>query len=564
MMRSKAFGTLLIALWVPLGGACSSGRSAPPPVPAVPDPSGAGEQPVPTDTSAAEPVVTGGSPEGMNANTPLDGTGGSGDSTNDVALTLLTDTNRDGAIDDSDTANLTDWSWKGSGAFFIANVDDDDEQGGADASDQIVNGAEDEQDLARIVVESSAHAAGSASGIRVAVTAGAAQSHVFAKNSAGWTLVDGPLSPSQRIELGIEATQFADAESDGFATVKVDLLGPGGTSISSQEVKVRVAPWLMLPQSAETEQLYISSTTSDLRPDLDEVLEGVGLPRALASNPGQQDVWFQDTMEIGYTQLPGMPPMHVVLRAQRPNASDDVAVTLLGPDFGFISIGTPREPAADEDYWMDWTGNLEVTHAVPGYPLGRIYYGRSDRTTFHPTIVKFLEAQEVQKPFTVYTNWLVIQHVDEVLNFLTDQNGKAKMIIASPAAANTVLGSGYDGANQQIQRYIDEEIAQAKTELGLTDDDIIQLPTFFDGNGTDYAPRWSSPVNSVLAGRKFMIGETDVPDAIKTDIEQKLSAIGIEAAWVDDREYHVGGGNVHCGTNTKKTPICTNFTKCIP
>jgi hypothetical protein len=488
-----------------------------------------------------------------------------GGATGSVALAVLTDTNRDGAVDEKDDVGFTDWAWKGKGAFFIANMDDDDAKGETDASDQIVNGEDDEKDLARILIKVSADAMPSATSIAVSAKAGATQSQVFEKTSSGWQRVTGPLSQlTAEIELGIEAKQFADANWDGFVTLSVELSGSGQSSIANQEVKMHVAPWIMLPQSAKTELLYISSTTSRLNADLDRVLESVGLPRAAASNPGQQDIWFQDTMEIGYTQLPGAQPMHVVMKAQRPNASDDVAITLLAPDFGFISIGEPRQPGDEEDHWMDWMGNLEVTHPLAGYPLGRIYYGRSERTTFHPTILQFLEAQQVQKPFAVYTNWLVIQHVDEVLNFLADENGKAKMIIASPEAANTVMGSGYDTANREIQGYIDQEITHAKAELGLTDADIIQLPTYFEGSGTDYAPIWSSPVNSVLAGDTFMIGDTGTPDAVKSDVEQKLEAIGIQVAWVDDGEYHPGGGNVHCGTNTKKAPVCADFTACIP
>lgn len=61
-----------------------------------------------------------------------------------------------------------------------------------------------------------------------------------------------------------------------------------------------------------------------------------------------------------------------------------------------------------------------------------------------------------------------------------------------------------------------------------------------------------------------MMGKTGTPAPIKADIEKKLSAIGVQAAWVDDSEYNPGGGNVHCGTNTKKTPLCANFTACLP
>lgn len=168
-----------------------------------------------------------------------------------------------------------------------------------------------------------------------------------------------------------------------------------------------------------------------------------------------------------------------------------------------------------------------------------------------------------KRPLRDYREWLIIQQVDEIMNFLPDQDGKAKMIIVKPAAANAVMGSGYDSGNQQIQKYIDEDIALAKTELGLTADDIIQIATFFNGSGTNYAPNWSNPVNSVYVNGTFMIGKTDTPAQIKTDIEKKLNAIGVNVAWVDDGEYNAGMGNVHCGTNTKKTPICKRFTDCL-
>jgi protein-arginine deiminase len=482
-----------------------------------------------------------------------------------AGLAVLTDTNRDGAIDGKDTAGLTDWTWKGSGAFFIANTDDDDKKGKVDASDDVVNGMADEKDLARISIDVGPELLAKASRVSVSTAMGDQQIHLFEKGASGWTLLKGALSkPAAHAELGLEATQFADQNWDGFAMVKVDLLDASSASLASQQVKLKVAPWIMLPNSAKTELLYISSQTSAMKPDIDQVLTSKGLPQAKASNPGNQDIWFQDTMEIGYTQLPGSPALHVVMKAQRPNASDDVAATLLGPDFGFISIGSPRQPGDEEDHWLDWMGNLEVTHPVPGYPLGRIYYGHSSRATFHPTIVKFLEAQGVQKPFTINTEWLVIQHVDEVMNFVPDQNGKAKMYIVSPAAANTVMGSGYDAGNQQIQKYIDETISTAKTELGLSDSDILLFPTFFEGGGTDWAPKWSSPSNAVYVNGTLVIGETSTPAAVKTDIEQKLGALGIKTAWVDDAEYNAGGGNVHCGTNTAKSPVCAQFTDCLP
>ena len=74
----------------------------------------------------------------------------------------------------------------------------------------------------------------------------------------------------------------------------------------------------------------------------------------------------------------------------------------------------------------------------------------------------------------------------------------------------------------------------AKTELGIGDADIIALPTYFSGGAGDYAPIWSSPVNSVHVNGTVIAGNDEVPAEIKAEVEKKLKAIGLEVAWADD------------------------------
>src|SRR3954468_8398892 len=64
---------------------------------------------------------------------------------------LLADSNRDGVVNEKDVANKASWS-AGAGALFLANVDDDDSDGNVDASDEVVNGPDDEKDLARVLL----------------------------------------------------------------------------------------------------------------------------------------------------------------------------------------------------------------------------------------------------------------------------------------------------------------------------------------------------------------------------------------------------------------------------
>jgi protein-arginine deiminase len=485
-----------------------------------------------------------------------------------AGLAVVTDTNRDGKVDASDIANFMDWSWKGKGAFLIANVDDDDMDGKSDASDQIVNGATDERDLARVLIQVDSALLAKVTSVMVSVGSGSTHVHLFEKSGATWKPVNGPLGQvAAQAELGVEAIDFADTGWDGMVTIKADLMD-GTTLVKTQSAKLRVAPWLLLPNSAKSELVYIigDSTGNALRADIDAVLKQKGLPACQTPTPSGQDQWYQDTMEIGYTQLPGTPPMHVVMTAQRGAVSDNVAKMLLAPDFGFISIGTVRSSSTGGiggDHWMDWMGNLEVTHPMPGYPFGRVYHGRSANTTFHPTILKFIEAQELQKPISIYTEWLFIQHVDEIISFVMAKDGRPRMLVASPAAANEVLKTGYDADQQKIQGYLDEAVATMKKEIGIADADIIPLPVYYDGSGLDFAARWSDPVNSIFINGSFLMGQTDTPAAIKTSVESKLAAVGVEPVWVDDSNYHPGGGNVHCGTNVAKTPPCPDFAQCL-
>src|SRR5947209_1006656 len=64
---------------------------------------------------------------------------------------LNVDSNRNGVIEttDADRAHRAEWSTT-FGAMFLANVDDDDEDHAVDSGDEVVNGAADEDDLARI------------------------------------------------------------------------------------------------------------------------------------------------------------------------------------------------------------------------------------------------------------------------------------------------------------------------------------------------------------------------------------------------------------------------------
>ena len=126
--------------------------------------------------------------------------------------------------------------------------------------------------------------------------------------------------------------------------------------------------------------------------------------------------------------------------------------------------------------------------------------------------------------------------------------------------------------NEDIQMdYIEPNIEIFKAEFGLTEDDIIRIPMLFEeapGCGSYTATLLPGTVNMIVAPEDGT-GEADLimPDPYfrsiignqSTDpfIEEVNSLLpdGSRPHWIDDWEgYHMALGEVHCGSNTKRTP----------
>ncbi|NXX42961.1 PADI2 deiminase, partial [Tricholaema leucomelas] len=201
-----------------------------------------------------------------------------------------------------------------------------------------------------------------------------------------------------------------------------------------------------------------------------------------------------------------------------------------GPDFGYVS----RESLFEAITSLDSFGNLEVsppvTVAGKEYPLGRILIGSSFPTSAGRRMTKvvrdFLYAQQVQAPVELYSDWLSVGHVDEFVTFVPTSDAKRfRMLMASPAACYKLFrekqkegqgeatmfkgkrtGQGARGGLAQalvpsqpilcfcdpLQRCIDWNRDVLKKELGLTEEDIIDLPALFkldkQGKAVPYFP----------------------------------------------------------------------------
>jgi protein-arginine deiminase len=486
------------------------------------------------------------------------------------------DTNRDGLVDDADLTGRDRFDWT-RGAFVLANLDDDDKNGKADAADEVSSGS-DADDLAPLHIALGSGLLAKAATVEVKSLGGGGYARLFLVEGSTRTVVKGPIAAKASLVLGVEAKRFAAGDWNGRITYEVSARDANGAVVAKDVVVFRVAPMLLLPSSAKPKTLYIAKgvyANQGAIADLSAAATRAGTKLATPySTTKWQEMWMQDTVEIGYTQLPGRAPMHVALRANR--GADSFAQTLLGPDMGYLAVGAPRSTPGG-DAWVDWYGNLEVSPPTAQWPLGRVYYGHNTTTgmKLHPEVVAFLEAQELQKPFWVDTSWLTIKHVDEIFTFVPDGAGKPKVLAVSPREAGKLYPGYYGPYNKGIQAKIDKSLdggtytVSGKSvayegvlaAVGLTRADVVELPLFYTDGHND----WSNPINGVYLGNgRYAAGKTDYLAPERNVTRDRLAALGLTVEWIDDAAYQHNLGNVHCGTNATRLPVVADWTDAIP
>jgi hypothetical protein len=260
----------------------------------------------------------------------------------------------------------------------------------------------------------------------------------------------------------------------------------------------------------------------------------------------------------------------------------------------------------------DSFGNLEVSPplSVDGvdYPYGRIYYGKKGSSGPVAALTDHLDSQRVQAPFYVDTTWLCVGHIDEFTTFLPDPTAPRgfrflfsdtragwEIVEATdpgtslPLYAPTDSWSGHGipnvGAmaeesslkayNEDIQlQYLDPILEQFKEEFGLLEEEIVLFPSVFEEINDSTYGRCGAAALVPGAANMLVVNETDGsthafmadPFFRSTPADQSsdpfidaykaLLPPAVTPHFVDDFEvYHLGLGEVHCGTNSLRTPL---------
>ncbi len=511
---------------------------------------------------------------------------------------LSADTNRDGMITPADDVRPQQWSLS-TGPLILFNNDDDNRDGLADWQDQQVNGDYDAEDLAPVHFKLSPEYEGAEIYITIDTDA-QPQINIFQKTLQGWQLIDlsgqQPLEFNREIILGVEAKQFAHQNWTGLVRLTATARR-NGEDIASDRIEMGVAPWIMSPNTAPASQVHLSdrNDNQDILNQVKQMAEATGATPKIT--PGET-AWMQDTTEIGYVQFPSASGLHqypVSLSGNSPGQKEGYGKSLMTRNFGWFEMGKPRtlDPL---NQWVDGYSNLEVTPALPGYPMGRIYYGKAEDESLHPDVVEFIKAQKVQgPPVEIDTSWLLLRHVDEILSFIPSQTGEPLLLIVSPEAGVKLLeelaAKGYEGAalnrglttqttiraalnnpvliqhNRNLQQQkINPLIQQLRREFNLRPEQIIQIPVLFGYSGYAW---WPNLINAVLINGELLVSNPRGPlidgrDYLQEDFRRRLAIAGININFLDDDYYQELKGNLQGSINLTRQGIETPFWQALP
>ena len=173
------------------------------------------------------------------------------------------------------------------------------------------------------------------------------------------------------------------------------------------------------------EALYVVHATgwnSGFVAALSEACAEAGVPlREVAGEFTDGDPWIQDEVEPGHTWGPGQAPVHVIVDGPRDRGLDPAVERVFGHD-GVDVYSVPARRLADVARLVRQPRAQPARHGggdrLPaGADRARHHGPGADGRQAALAVRQFLNAQQVQAPIEVYTDWLVVGHVDEILCF---------------------------------------------------------------------------------------------------------------------------------------------------
>jgi len=468
---------------------------------------------------------------------------------------IRVDTNRNGAIDDADDMNENIFT-STSGAVYMPNLDDDDNNGERDGIDNEADPLLEIDEFSRIhlaqiqglspehqvVLEISPQKAAD----RVRLYQLQSESlELISDLSNNTIIIPNDVIGEEGLDLLLEGLVGRSQYFNGEISLRLVL--KEGHDILSQDKAIMKASPVIFPDNTQTgKRLYIMKITEPSASTNFAFYNKVqnNLPNSIELYSVDEydygwDRWVQDSMQTGYVESPGAAgpiryDFHLQVKRETGDAGLEALLPteVLAPDTGFIY------PGGDYETSLNYGGNLEIvpphTTMNADYPFGRIVVGGGDGGTLEGTVYEdhmdtnqrnWLDAQDVQGPsIELSSEWLAVGHLDEIFLFVPDYRPQSarpwKVIIASPTLAwngltdlysqNLGHSKVFEGRqeqttvshiltdaelfyyNQAAQARIDSIRIQLEETLGLGDEDFIELPVL-------YEPLWYGGYDFALA-----------------------------------------------------------------
>ena len=477
---------------------------------------------------------------------------------NEPIIDLRADVNRNGTIDLTDpTEDEGEDAWgQARGAIFLANIDDDqkscptgssqtDAQLAAcnDAADEVINGAADLADLARLRTVPWPGAPADASATISVSAPGASYVRLF-KNSGGTFSVFDPATKeitaaelAAGVELAIEGKDIVRDSAVWNGKVKISLhvhagTGPDGPlPDGSDTVEMRLSPVMFRHHLDAAETVYASKITNStssatFRADLSAAMQAAGVPNPLREIT-VSDQWNQDYFETAYMSMPapggGQKVIHVNFRSAYytsgglRSAGRTVYTVLRGSDVAGATVYDSSHSNSMDT--LNSFGNLETippfTKGSTTFPLGKVIRGSAPTWYPDPAFDKMITSQSVQGILYVDTSWLLVGHIDETTSFVRAPTARGwALMVGDSTLGRTLLeqakaqGFGstpmfvgkYWSGNSPAEVTIDEvladtevmnesawaavqtdnQVAAIKAETGLTDAELIKVASLWE------------------------------------------------------------------------------------
>jgi protein-arginine deiminase len=443
-----------------------------------------------------------------------------------------------------------------------------------DAADDVVNGPEDEKDLAHLYVRAN----------RDAQVTADDHVRVFVRRNGTYQVADRLTASELRhgVDLAVEGKDVVRDPSkwDGRATVKVT------TPDSVATKTMRVAPMLLQNDLQPATTVFAAEPPAKPTPlppipqawapsgwgSFDAGLRAAGAPmRYVTGTDGfWWDQWWQDLFEPATVSMPtrhGVQEMRILIRSAslweidgqqtlRPT-SRLLFRDLRGPGVGVVQEFTPESRSWGLDL-RNSTGNIESVPPYAGYPQGRVVYGTAfdNERKPDPAFIRMITSQGAQPAIAVDTSWLAVGHADETMHVVRANNARGwTLMVADPRLAAKIrplTDPKLADQNETAAKHIDDQMKIMLAETGLRPDELVRVPVQFKLLH-DYplfvAETTGIPNGISLNDRSFAAPDPKVPEFRKAT-EQALTKQGVRVHWVDDMEWaHNGGGEVHCTTN---------------